>query len=555
MTFNTENYQLKCKDTIDHFIKNATRLEKFAFNLEAIETFSLDYQIILNIHLSFRTENERHLGSPTSSPDHIVYDNKNAYTNALEALIEQETSAPGNLSFIKNKVLEQPFGVLHTTTDLKTCSERFSYCHECDECHGEGETKCASCSGTGLSTCNYCKGYGFVQETKTIDVNYGPKELQGFRTESVNVTCHYCNGQGQNRCDNCLGRGETTCTKCDGKRYITDTTTVIITAVPQYTPRFYREDIPDFIEEAFDHYGLYRLDKVGAVTYTDYQHIDASTLRFQYEANCPFARFKSIIHNNDIYWILFGESPILFESSNVIEILLKQDLYELESSAATSHLLKPRIFSSCQPAVQKFTESEINQELIQLTNSNPNFEKIRNQLNRSVSVNYVEKVHHSLDQISKAISYWSALKWTLAIFLIIILYSNAAVLFNMLPYEFDRLAKYSATSVPSFYEDIYRPDGTLLLWKAIGKLASHLLIPILTISFLCSLFRVYWLKMKINEKMPYLYIWMEKRDTLPIKWVQMGIITSIISCILIDYVKLPIYYGNLLGILPIHWFL
>lgn len=547
MNFEQAPYRQACINTINQYIRDATRLDEFTFDIHPIEIFELDFDIALEVKISSRVMENEVLGIVKGNENNPIFSNSFDYQNALQALTEAEIIKPQNFQLVNKIVHDHAFGFLYQTTDLHHSTKTVGHCYECPQCSAKGIIKCTSCSGSGQKSCGTCSGSGYTARTTHVQTSQGP------RLQTNNVSCSSCSGSGKCRCGKCRGSGDITCPTCEGKKYFTKISTVITIAEPNFMPVYQGDDTPAFITEALYHYGMHKLSQLGPVQFSTQKETSKKSLQFLYKAQCPFAKFKSIIKEKEIFWILYGQKPIIFESSNVVETLLIEDLTALEHSARVTNLLKPYIARACKKSVSNFTKSEVNQELIELSINTSNLEKTRDDLKRSVSVNYLEITHTAFRKLTKAINTWSFIKWALFAFICLMLYSTGIILAELSPKTLTTLSEKGFHWLPTFYHDLYREDGVLPGGASISKLWNKMLYPILAISFVPYILRIVWLRFWVKRKMPYLYKWMVNQNTLATRWVAISIITLLASGFILNYVQIPIYNGSLLGLLPIDW--
>lgn len=545
MTFQAAPYRQSCENTINQYIRDATRLEAFTFAIDPLDIFELNYEVALDIQISSRIDNDIRLGALQSSEEHPVYRVVSDYENTLQTIIVEEIAKPRNFTRVKETVRNHSFGHLHQTCDLYRSQKTVSHCYHCPQCTAKGTIRCPECSGSGKTTCSSCSGAGYTTYTSNIQTSQGP------RLQTNKRSCSSCWGSGKRNCGNCGGSCRVTCPSCKGHKYFTKISTVVTTAEPSYMPVYNGEDTPSYITEALYHYGMHQVDQLGSVTFLSEKETNEHALQFVYKAQCPFGKYKSIIKEKEIFWILYGKDPIIFESSNVVETLLIEDLVALEHSARSVNLLKPYIAQACKKSVRNFTESEVNQALIKLSVDTSNLEKTRDDLQRSVSVNYLEVTHKAFSKLTTAIKTWSLIKWILFVFAFLIAYAGSITLTELSPNEMSALSQDGLHWLPTFYHDLYKANGVLPFGTSIAKAWNYMLYPILALSLIPYLLRIFWLKFWLKRQLPYLYEWMVNQKRCPHKWISLSVITLLSSAFIINFAQIPIYNGSLLGILPI----
>lgn len=542
MVFQKEPYLKVCESVIHQYIQDATRLEKFAFNIDPLEAFELSYGIVLDVEISSRMEEDIQLGELRSTKVNSVFKDIEQYERGLQELIEREITNPRNFLLVKDKIEDHSFGTLHNSLDLYRSEDKVSYCYDCAKCSGCGSIECSDCQGSGTCSCNHCQGSGSIRCTQTVETSLGPK------TQTVYRHCPLCWGSGKQKCRKCHGSRKITCPDCKGRKFYTKIATIITTAEPHYSLSFFREDTPNYIIEAFHHFQLHTLNNFGNVTKRHIAEINELSLQFVYDAKCPFARFESDIQGQTIFWILLGENPVIFESSNVVEILLIDDLYRLEQKAKIPNIFKPYIALSCRKVVADFTESEVNQDLIAGASDISNLEKNRNHLSRSVSIDYLKITYRSLKSLTNAINFWSYMKWSLLSFIFIYIYIFCFTLLFYSSTDLTLLSQDQSYWLTSFYHHMGKENS---IWEFFKVSWKEILFPLLAFSFIPYFCRIIWLRTWLKRKVPFFLKWMKLRNTAPKRCLSLGFLMLLFSIILLVYAKFPIYDGQFLGIIPI----
>lgn len=425
MAFDKNQYHQHCKQVIDRYIQDSTRLEHFNFDVDLIEAYQYDFDVALTVHLSSRISSYRRIGTVQANEYTLVYLNYHHYQNALKDHARAELNRPNALSDIEYHVLTSPYGTLNQAIDAHQYDKNICHTYECDTCNGHGRVNCSSCRGSGKSSCGYCHGSGQTQKSRQRHDSYNNQ----YHTEYYYESCHYCWGSGKTNCSPCHGSGKVQCNTCEGTAYITEVSTIYTVATPKYSLIFQQEDVPKYIPDALYQAGLHNLAQHGNVSlHMHEQYPDILAMQFAYSASMNFARSQSNIKDYHITWILYGDQPQILESSNVLEVLLQKDLDDLIYRG--KYLPRSLPFSGFMntKTIQKFTESEINQIMLEKQCEGKTIPQVREHLQRSVSEEYIAQSANALKKIILSTQRWSLLKWMILCVVIgYVLYTSQAI--------------------------------------------------------------------------------------------------------------------------------
>lgn len=104
----------------------------------------------------------------------------------------------------------------HAQWECPDCHGEKGLHHECQVCHGKGESKCLTCQGKGIVTCKNCNGSG----KRSCSVCHGSgwvSQYDKYEMQNVKATCPNCHGKGTDTCIKCGGSGESRCGDCGGR--------------------------------------------------------------------------------------------------------------------------------------------------------------------------------------------------------------------------------------------------------------------------------------------------------------------------------------------------
>lgn len=504
MAFDKHQYHNRCKQVIDQYIQDSTRLERFNFNVDLIEAYQYQFDVSLTVHLSSRISSHRQIGKVSSNDSTLIYWDHHSYQSALKEHSQAELNRPDALSDVEHYVLISPYGTLNKAIDAHQHNKNICHTYECDTCHGHGRVNCSACRGSGKSTCGYCHGSGQIQRSRQRHDSYNNQ----YHTEYYYENCSHCWGSGKTNCSPCRGSGKVQCHTCEGTAYLTEISTIYTVATPKYSLIFPQENVPDYIPDALYQVGLPKLQHHGDISlHTHERYSDILALQFAYSATMNFARSQSEIKDYHITWILYGHQPQILESSNVLEVLLQKDLDDLiyrgkylPRSLPFSGLLNTKV-------IQKFTESEINQAMLEKQCEGKTTAQVREHLQRSVSEEYIAQSSHALKNIIVSTHRWSLLKWTILCVVIgYVLYTSQAIT------EFYHAQQYNYSPRVFAFGDHAFQNVSIFFDNIIG-MSKYIGLKLLVTFYIIFFIRRFWLRSWLKRAgQTRLYLWSNHFD-------------------------------------------
>lgn len=489
MAFDKDQYHQHCKQVIDHYIKDSTRLAHFNFDIDLIEAYQYQFDVALTVHLSSRINSYRRVGTVQANEYTLVYLNYHHYQSALKDHSSAELNRPNALSDVEYRILTSPYGTLHQAIEVHQYDKNICHTYECDVCHGHGKINCSACHGSGKSTCGYCSGSGQTQKSRQRHDAYNNQ----YRTEYYYESCHFCWGSGKTKCSPCHGSGKVQCHTCEGTAYITEVSTICTVATPKFSLIFPQENVPKYIPDALYQAGLHNLAHHGDIAlHTRETYDDILALQFAYSATMNFARSQSNIKDYHITWILYGDQPQILESSHVLEVLLQKDLDDLIYRG--QYLPRSLPFSGFlnTKTIQKFTESEINQIMLEKQCEGKTIPQVREHLQRSVSEEYIAQSSNALLKIITSARRWSLLKWMLlCVVMGYVLYTSQAITELYYAQQYHYSSKVFAFSDHAFKNFSVFFDNLVGMSKYIGL---KLLVTFYVLFFIRRMYFRSWLK-------------------------------------------------------------
>ncbi|MFO7619485.1 MAG: hypothetical protein R6W91_07545 [Thermoplasmata archaeon] len=189
---------------------------------------------------------------PSSSPDPVLYVEKNVVSEPPSEFKESSTFYPTGLSLVGCHDCDSK-GILRCGSCggkgrvlCKTCSGNKSYLCEdcagngwnlCGICNGTKDSPCKSCGGNGVHRCYHCHGniemrcsscngtghtYSGGGMSKQEYTHSGPTGYKtvSYTDHSSSSICSSCSGKGKVICSVCRGSGNTGCPNCQGSGII-----------------------------------------------------------------------------------------------------------------------------------------------------------------------------------------------------------------------------------------------------------------------------------------------------------------------------------------------
>jgi hypothetical protein len=211
-------------------------------------------------------------------------------------------------------------------------------------------------------------------------------------------------------------------------------------------------------------------------------------MQFAYSVSMNFARSQSNIKNYHITWILYGDQPQILESSNVLEVLLQKDLDDLIYRG--QYLPRSLPFSGFMntKTIQKFTESEINQIMLEKQCEGKTIPQVREHLQRSVSEEYIAQSSNALKKIILSTQRWSLLKWMILCVVIgYVLYTSQAIT------EFHNAQQYSYSPKVFAFGDHAFKSFSVFFDNIVG-MSKYIGLKLLIIFYIIFFIRRFWLR-------------------------------------------------------------
>jgi len=404
------NYPSLCTNTIQKFIADSTRLDHGEVDAQLIDSFDFDYQILLNITLGIHVHNQTFYGRASNTKNQSIFDSRNRYEEALKEHSAQALQRQETLQEIFAVVSNHPYGHIAKNTPFYDYPLGLGYVYECSNCHGNGNIKCSNCGGSGKKTCSHCHGNGQTMKTRTRYDSFSGQN----RTEHYYENCSNCWGSGKVRCSSCGGSGKQTCPECKGTGCLTCVSQIQVMAQPQYELILPQSEVPDYVPNAFYKAGLPSLGNYGSVTELQGNILpEKRSIAFTYKATTPFARLQSTIKETHVNWILYGQTPHIFDAGHALEIILESDLNALKKSAMAGKRKNPFLAFASKKSLRDFMFSEAHQNMLILNTQGKNGEQLREHLHRAFSQPYIDDALQTLTKLVNAINWWSFIKWLL----------------------------------------------------------------------------------------------------------------------------------------------
>lgn len=353
------------------------------------------------------------------------------YQEQVKEQAQAELRRPETLDSLAHAVRTQAYATIATKTCIRTHPRRLFHTYTCNGCHGSGyvrcdgcggagKVRCGPCYGSGRVNCSTCGGSGQVSEVRQVrDYNgYSRTEMQRrlcYSCSGGTISCYRCSGSGKNRCSTCGGSGVLTCGTCAGHGYLTRITTTQTYTVPHFSG-IYPEHTPNYVHAALCKAGFANLEQHGAIKLHEANVIrDQAAVEFSYHCTMPFCELSIEVQGHKSEWVLYGNSPRIFDAGGVLEVLLQEDFDRLAALTKSKSRWLPWFHRSARKIVAPFMESEVHQEIVDASRQGMASKAIAERVNRSVSESYIQAALLHLATTVRIAAYWSRIKWVTAL--------------------------------------------------------------------------------------------------------------------------------------------
>lgn len=424
-------YSGSCLAVADDYIKRSTRFGSTDLNVLGDIPETRRFRIRLRHSLEVISDAQDYQGILKPGAEDFSSADWNWYKQQVQEQAQAELGREKTLNDLVATVKAQPYASLSTRTCVRTHPRRLFHTYTCGGCHGSGRVICHCCGGSGSVTCSGCGGSGRVSCTScggsgSVHETHQVRDYSGhYRTETRyrscyscsggRVSCYRCGGSGRNTCQACSGSGHLTCGTCGGHGYLTRITSTSTYTQPEFHG-FYPEETPDYVHDALCKAGFSKLEQYGSIEFEAVdiirEHVRAD---FKYRSAINFCELSLDVAGHQSTWILYGEPPRIYDAGGTLEALLKEDFRRLDALGRGWLRLLPWFHRHARRAVGSFMESEVHQEIVNADHQGLAPSVILERVNRSLSVNYIERSLTRLRQVVQIAGRWSSLKWSIGI--------------------------------------------------------------------------------------------------------------------------------------------
>jgi hypothetical protein len=393
-------YHEKCRHVVEKFIEGKTRFDLKSPVLSDFKAFDFQFAVEISCALDADWSCKTFVGECVKGQS-IGHYEKQDCEKALQRVTLEELDNSEILTLLKQTQQAKAYYYSSEKFMLKNNAKQVSHVHECPDCNGYGAVTCPSCNGAGCVICSSCEGSGEDAYTFTGDI----------------LHCFYCKGRKTICCTTCSGEGRVRCKTCKGKQSFTDVYTLSVYATPTHRIVFPEGNVADYIVQAVDKATKSSLTLAGYGELSRIKLVENPKKRAVidiYNAKVPFARFSTPSVKNTFNWVIFGKEPEIFDSGNILDFFLRDDLEALKKSAKMS---SPSVITS----ISNFMKSKSNQEILDWdgrtvqSNNKINLdvraEKIREHMGKSFSLEYIKDSLAAMEKRVRSICIHSNLKW------------------------------------------------------------------------------------------------------------------------------------------------
>ena len=438
----SDTYKDECHELINKYITSSTRFSFDDIEIQSFEYTNFECEINCINRIICKPISMVMKGRVLPTENSIVCLNNASFIQATEEHSQVELSRQETSHELLDIINTKEYGHIKQDYFLHTYEKEIFYNYACPQCTGSGKIACTNCSGTGKKYCSACSGSGRITKTRSRYDNYSKQTVN----ENYTVSCGGCSGSGKVNCSTCSGSGKVICPTCSGTGTLTTISKLQSFAVPEYTFTFSDEYVPDYIKDALYKAGIPFLGDFGDVAQLD-ATINAENRHVfaKYHLTIPFARFATPMKQSLVDWVVYGNTPRIFDAGHVLEMLLKVDLENIQHIALSKKRYSPLIANIAHKSVKDFMESEAHQGMLDAHYKGITGQDLREKMNRAFSLEYFENTLKSLQLIAKSVYWWSNIKWLLA--MIFIMFSA----FVFLPVQLAQNKPMGLNAGKSFY--------------------------------------------------------------------------------------------------------